>query len=61
MKALLAIAAVLNLASCASYVLLARRLYNRAYRQGRKDEEKFWLGIERQVGEEREKIWREET
>ena len=61
MRALLIVAAVLNLLSAASHFALAPRLYQKAYLQGRKDEEKFWTEIERQVGEEREKIWREEA
>ena len=61
MNTLRTIVALLNLLSCAGYLLVAKRLYQRAYLQGRKDEEKYWTGIERQVGEEREKIWREET
>ena len=42
MRALLIVAAVLNLLSAASHFALAPRLYQKAYLQGRKDEEKFW-------------------
>ena len=61
MRTFLAFAAFLNLLSVALYLLLAKRLQEGAYLRGRRDEEKFWTEIERQVGEEREKIWKEET
>jgi len=56
-----AVAALLNLLCCASYFFVARRIHQRAYLQGRRDEEKWWTEVEQQVGTEREKIWREES
>jgi hypothetical protein len=60
-RTFLAIAAVLNLLSCFSYFFVAKRIHQKAYLQGRKDESKYWLELEEQVGTEREKIWREES
>ena len=34
--------------------------YRKGYRQGRQDADKWWTDKDRQVDEERQKIWREE-
>lgn len=60
MKLILAVAAAFNLLSAAAYALTAARIHQKAYLQGRKDEENWWIAIEGAVEQEQQKIWKEE-
>jgi hypothetical protein len=35
--------------------------YQHGHREGRRESNQFWLTMEKEVGEERVKIWREES
>jgi hypothetical protein len=69
MRALCLIATALNLASVITLLIVARKWSCHVYDEGHKDgfakgrqeSDNRWIGVERQVGEEREKIWREEA
>lgn len=68
MRAFLAIAALLNLACIAAELFYGRTILERAYRKGCEDghqrrldhADEWWTRAEQEIGETREKIWREE-
>lgn len=77
MRALCLVAAALNLASVITLLIFARKWSCHVYDEGHKDGEfkgyragfdagrqsadSWWIIAEQQIGEEREKIWREEA